>query len=102
MLGNMVMGASRALLEQVVFNKAQVTSLDWTTYPILRFVDSPNVTYQVVQRTDLPSTGSGEPPAAPIGAAIANALFDATGVRMRTAPMTPPRVREVLRAAGVK
>jgi CO/xanthine dehydrogenase Mo-binding subunit len=101
MLGNMVMGASRAIYEQVVFNRAQVTSLDWITYPIMRFVDSPNVTYKVVQRTDLPSTGSGEPPTAPIGAAIANAFFDATGVRLRSAPMTPARVRAALKAAGV-
>ena len=77
------MGASRALLEEVVFNKAQVTSLDWVTYPILRFKDSPKVSRQVVQRTDLVSTGSGEPPTRPIAAAIANAFFDATGVRIR-------------------
>jgi CO/xanthine dehydrogenase Mo-binding subunit len=101
MLGSIVMGASRALYEQVVFNRAQVTSLDWITYPIMRFTDSPKVYTQVVQRTDLPSTGSGEPPAAPIPAAIANAFFDATGVRIRTAPMTPARVRAVLKAAGV-
>jgi CO/xanthine dehydrogenase Mo-binding subunit len=100
MLGSLVMGASRALYEQVVFNRAQVTSLDWITYPIMRFTDSPNVVTKVVQRTDLPSTGSGEPPAAPIAPAIANAFFDATGVRIRTAPMTPARVRAVLKAAG--
>jgi CO/xanthine dehydrogenase Mo-binding subunit len=99
--GNLVMAASRALSEAVVFNKKQVTSLDWISYPIMRFKDSPNTKYQVVQRTDLAPTGSGEPPAAPMPAAIANAFFDATGVRIREAPMTPARVRAVLKAAGV-
>jgi CO/xanthine dehydrogenase Mo-binding subunit len=98
--GNLIMGASRALSETVVFNKAQVTSLDWVTYPIMRFKESPKTYYEIVQRRDLAPTGSGEPPAAPIPASIANAFFDATGVRIREAPMTPSRVRAVLRAAG--
>jgi nicotinate dehydrogenase subunit B len=98
--GNLVMGASRALSEAVTFNKAQVTSLDWVSYPIMRFKESPRTYYSIVQRTDLVPTGSGEPPAAPIPASIANAFFDATGVRIREAPMTPARVRAVLRAAG--
>jgi CO/xanthine dehydrogenase Mo-binding subunit len=100
MVGNMVMGSSRALLEEVVFNTERTTSLDWVSYPILRFKDSPRVTYRIVQRTDLASTGAGEPPMAPIAAAIANAFFDATGVRLREAPMTPARVRATLKAAG--
>jgi nicotinate dehydrogenase subunit B len=98
--GNLIMGASRALSEAVIFNKAQVTSLDWVSYPIMRFKESPNTHYAIVQRTDLVPTGSGEPPAAPIPASIANAFFDATGVRIREAPMTPARVRAVLKAAG--
>jgi len=98
--GNLIMGASRALSEAVIFNKAQVTSLDWVTYPIMRFKESPRTYYSIVQRTDLVPTGSGEPPAAPIPASIANAFFDATGVRIREAPMTPARVRAVLKAAG--
>ena len=56
----------------------------------------PRVSTRIVQRTDLASTGSGEPPSVPVPAAIANAFFDATGVRIRTAPMTPGRVRAVL------
>jgi len=97
--GNLVMGTSRALLEQVVDDTRRVTSLDWSTYPILRMQDAPNVTTAIVQRTDLASTGSGEPAQAPITAAIANAFFDATGVRIRQAPMTPGRARAVLAAA---
>ena len=110
----MTQGLSRALFEQLIFNKSNVTSLDWVTYPILRFKDSPNITFSIVQRTDIPAvassttaasgllaTGSGEPPTAPIAAAVANAFFDATGVRIRQAPMTPGHVRAALKAAGV-
>ena len=99
--GNLIMGTSRALLEQVAFTKTRATSLDWVSYPILRFKDSPKVSYAIVQRTELAPTGSGEPSQAPIAAAIANAFFDATGVRIREAPMTPGRVRAVLKAAGL-
>ena len=81
MIGNVIQGTSRALCEEVTFNKNQVTSLDWVTYPILRFKDAPAVTNVVVQRTDQPSLGSGEPVTCPIVGAIANAFYDATGVR---------------------
>lgn len=111
--GSIVQGASRALFEVVAFDKKRVTSLDWASYPIMRFKDAPKVTFSIIQRTDIPSvddgtvaadgvlaTGSGEAPTAPIAAAIANAFFDATGVRIRTAPMTPGRVRATLAAGG--
>jgi len=111
--GSIVQGASRALFEEVAFDKKRVTSLDWVSYPIMRFKDSPNVTFSIVQRTDIPSvdsgtvaadgvlaTGSGEAPTAPMAAAIANAFFDATGVRIREAPMTAGRVRATLAAGG--
>ncbi len=101
MSGAMIYGTSRALFEEIVFNKSRVTSLDWVTYPIMRFKSAPKVTTVVIQRTDLQSTGSGEPPNCPAGAAIANAFFDATGVRIRQAPMTPAVVRATLKAAGV-
>jgi CO/xanthine dehydrogenase Mo-binding subunit len=97
--GNLIMGASRALHEQVAFDTRRATSLDWVTYPIMRFKDHPEVRTAVVQRPELASTGSGEPAQAPVAAAIANAFFDATGVRIRQAPLTPGRVRAVL-AAG--
>ena len=93
------MGASRALHEEVPFNRRRSTALDWVSYPILRFKDAPRVSTTIVQRKDLASTGSGEPPSVPVAAAIANAFFDATGVRITTAPMTPGRVRAVLAAA---
>ena len=100
MSGNLIQGLCRGMLEEVTFDKSRVTSLDWVSYPILRFADSPPVTTVSCQRTDLPSTGSGEPVNAPVIAAVANAFFDATGVRIRQAPLTPARVRAVLKAAG--
>jgi len=102
MVGGSIMGVSRALVEAVAFSKTRVTSLDWVTYPILRFKETPTITNVVVQRKDKLPLGTGEPPICPIPAAIANAFFDATGVRIRTGPMTPARVRETLKAAGVK
>jgi nicotinate dehydrogenase subunit B len=96
--GNLVQATSRSLLEQVNFTKSRVSSTDWASYPILRFKDAPAVTAIVVNRPDMASTGSGEPPSAPTPAAIANAFFDATGIRIRQNPMTPGRVRAVLKA----
>jgi CO/xanthine dehydrogenase Mo-binding subunit len=100
MVGCLVQGCSRALLEEVRFNKVRQTSVDWVTYPILRFKDSPDVTTVVVQRADQPSTGSGEPAIAAVAAAIGNAFFDATGVRLTSMPMNPARVRAALAGAG--
>ena len=113
-VGSMTQGLSRALNEQLVYSKTNVTSLDWVTYPILRFKDAPKITFSLVQRTDIPAvatgttasagllaTGSGEPPTAPIAAAVANALFDATGVRVREAPLTPGHVKAAFKAAGI-
>jgi CO/xanthine dehydrogenase Mo-binding subunit len=98
MVGCLVQGTSRALIEEVRFTKARQTSLDWVSYPVLRFKDAPSVTTVVVQRLDLPSSGSGEPTTAAVPAAIANAFFDATGVRLYRMPMTPAYVRGALAA----
>jgi nicotinate dehydrogenase subunit B len=100
MEGGSIFGLSRVLTEEVRFNTKRVTSLDFVTYPILRFKDAPKVTNVVVQRTDKLPLGAAEPPVGPIGAAVANAFFDATGVRIREAPLTPGRVRATLKAAG--
>src|SRR5262249_42863744 len=101
MLGNLIQGASRALTEEVTFNKNQVTSIDWIGYPIMRFKDAPKVTNVLVQRTDQPSLGSGEPHTCPLVGAIANAFYDATGTRLMEAPFTSGRVRATLKAAGI-
>jgi len=100
MLGSVVQGVSRLLYEEVRFSKSYVTSTDWVTYPILRFKDSPGFTPVIVQRLDKPSLGSGEPPTCPIIGSVANAFFDATGVRLHEAPFTPARVRDTLKAAA--
>jgi CO/xanthine dehydrogenase Mo-binding subunit len=99
--GGAVWGLSRALSETFTTSKTRVTSVDWVTYPILRFKDAPKITNVIVNRPEKLPLGVGEPPCCPIPAAVANAFFDATGVRIREAPMTPARVRHVLRAAGV-
>jgi len=128
MSGAAVQGLSRALWEQPSFTKERLTSLDWVTYPLLRFKDAPKVTlvnvhpgeYVTVNpdlaegglTTDVSKgntnafangwtlTGSGEPPTAAVGSAVANAFFDATGVRIRIAPMNPANVRATLKAGG--
>jgi CO/xanthine dehydrogenase Mo-binding subunit len=106
--GAAMQGLSRGLVEAVAFDKKGVTSLDWVTYPMIRFKDAPTIHIHGLSRTDVPdpagpgsrTTGSGEPALSPVPAAVANAFFDATGVRIREAPMTPARVRAVLKAAG--
>jgi nicotinate dehydrogenase subunit B len=90
--GQLVQTASRLLKEEVTFDRTSVTSLDWNSYPVLRFEECPEVTTVVVQRLDQKSTGAGEEVMAATAAAIANAFFDATGVRMREYPFTPKRV----------
>jgi CO/xanthine dehydrogenase Mo-binding subunit len=99
-VGGIVQVASRALVEQFRYDRKSVTSSDFVTYPLLRFNDAPKVTPIVVQQSDMRTKGVGEPVSVLAGAAIANAFFDATGVRMTTAPMTPGRVRAVLGTAG--
>jgi CO/xanthine dehydrogenase Mo-binding subunit len=94
--GQLVQTVSRMLKEEVTFNRTNVTSLDWNTYPILRFEECPAVTPIVVQRLNERSTGAGEEVMAGAAAAIANAFFDATGVRMQEFPLTPKRVLAAL------
>jgi CO/xanthine dehydrogenase Mo-binding subunit len=95
--GQLVQTASRMFKEEVTFSTTGVTSLDWNSYPILRFEECPEVTPVVVQRLDQRSTGAGEEVMAAAAGAIANAFFDATGVRMREYPLTPNRVLAALR-----
>jgi len=94
--GMAIQATSRMLFEEVRFNERQVTSLDWVSYPVLRFAAHPKVTAIVVSQPNEPSLGAGEEAIPAVGAAIANAFFDATGVRMKVYPLTPERVREAL------
>ena len=94
--GCIVQTLSRALHEEVTFDRSRVTSVDWTTYPILRFPEAPAVDVILIDRPNEPLVGAGEAATAPVAAALANAVFDATGVRLRTVPFTPARVKAVL------
>jgi nicotinate dehydrogenase subunit B len=95
--GNVVQSTSRALFEEVKFDARNVTSVDWAGYPILDIMDAPeSVEVVLINRPELPPSGAGEPASRPTAAAIANAIFDATGVRLRRAPFTPERVKAAL------
>jgi nicotinate dehydrogenase subunit B len=94
---NVVQTVSRALIEEVIFDRSNVTSLDWVGYPIIRFTDAPTVDVISIDQPNLRATGSGEPSCNPIAPAIGNAVFDAVGVRLRGLPMTPNRVQAALR-----
>ena len=96
--GQVIQATSRMLHEEVDFDAAGVKSVDWASYPILRFEEAPAVTPVVISRPEHHSTGAGEEVLAATGAAIANAFFDATGVRMRERPMRPERVLAALKA----
>jgi CO/xanthine dehydrogenase Mo-binding subunit len=94
--GCIIQTLSRALFEDVKFDSQRVTSTDWASYPILTFADLPKLEIDLIQRLDQPPLGAGEAATAPVGAALANAVFDATGVRLRTIPFTPDRVKAAL------
>jgi nicotinate dehydrogenase subunit B len=98
--GNVIQGVSRALFEEVTFDEKGVTSLDWKTYPILKFSDVPEIEIVLINRPEMPALGAGEPSTIPVPAAIANAIFDATGARLREAPFTPARVLAALKGAA--
>ena len=94
--GGVIQATSWATKEGVTFNRSIVTSHDWTTYPILTFPEVPEVEVTVIDRKDEPSKGIGEPVTVPVAAAIANAIYDATGARVRELPITPERVKAAL------
>jgi nicotinate dehydrogenase subunit B len=89
--GNMVQTTSRTLIEEVKFDRSKVTSVDWSSYPILQHPDVPDVVIDLVERQTEKPWGAGEPSAAVVPSAIANAVFDATGKRMRSVPFTPQK-----------
>jgi CO/xanthine dehydrogenase Mo-binding subunit len=97
--GNVIQTVSRTLKEEVKFDRSMVTSLDWATYPILTFPEIPDIVIELIDRPTAPPWGAGEPSAAVIPSAISNAVFDATGVRLRSVPFTPAKVKTSSRAA---
>lgn len=95
--GNIIQGISRTLWEEVHFDNRNVTSVDWLTYPILDITETPEaIDVVLINRPELPPTGAGEPSIRPVAAAIANAIFDATGVRLRRVPFSPDKVKQAL------
>ncbi|CAN5399350.1 molybdopterin-dependent oxidoreductase [soil metagenome] len=95
--GNVIQSTSRALMEEVSFDRAAVTSREWGAYPIITFPDIPKIDVLMLPRQDQPPLGVGESASVPSAAAIANAIFDATGVRFREPPFTPERILAGLR-----
>jgi len=92
--GNIVQGVSRAMWEEVRFDDKNVTSVDWLTYPILDMTEAPErIDVVLINRPELAPSGAGEASTRPVAAAVANAVYDATGVRFRQAPLTPDRLK---------
>jgi nicotinate dehydrogenase subunit B len=94
--GNVIQSISRTLKEEIQFDRSGVTSLHWATYPILTFAEVPEVVIELIDRPTEPPWGAGEPASAVVPSAIANAVFDAVGVRLRSVPFTPAKVRAAI------
>jgi nicotinate dehydrogenase subunit B len=94
--GATIFATSRALKEEVKYDRAKLTSADWLSYPILRFVEVPEIQIALIDRPHEIAGGIGEPPNTTPPAAIGNAIFDATGVRIRELPYTPAKVKAAL------
>ena len=98
--GNVIQSTSRALMEEVSFERGAVATREWGAYPILRFPDLPKIDVLMLPRQDQPPLGVGESASVPSAAAIANAIYDATGVRFREPPFTPERILKGLRGGA--
>jgi CO/xanthine dehydrogenase Mo-binding subunit len=91
--GNVIQSTSRALKEQVTWDDSHITSLDWESYPILKFSEVPDMEIVLINHPDQPAVGAGEPATVTTAAALANAIFAASGARVRQIPFTPKRVK---------
>ena len=98
--GNIIQTVSRTLIEEVKWDRSMVTTLDWASYPIITFPEVPELVYDLIDRPNERPWGAGEPAAAVVPSAIANAIFDATGVRMRSVPFTPAKMKAALGSAA--
>jgi nicotinate dehydrogenase subunit B len=100
--GQVIQTVSRTLKEELKWNSSRVTSVDWASYPILRFPEVPEVIMELINRPNDPPWGVGEPAACLPPSAISNAVFDAVGVRLRSVPFTPPKVMAAMKTTGAK
>lgn len=97
--GGVLQGMSRALLEEVTWDETRVTSNDWETYNSFYLgAEMPAMEIVLINRTDVPATGAGETAITLVPAALGNAIFDATGARLREAPFTAARVKSAMAA----
>ena len=94
--GNILQTLSRVMMEEVKFDRSRVTTLDWASYPIMRFSEMPKLEIELIDRPTEKPVGAGEAACCPVGPALANAVFDATGVRLRKIPFTPERVKAAM------
>jgi CO/xanthine dehydrogenase Mo-binding subunit len=94
--GSILQTISRVLMEEVMFDRSRVVSVDWASYPILRFSAVPKIDIELIDRPTERPLGAGEAACTAVGAALANAVHDATGIRLRTVPFTPERVKTLL------
>jgi CO/xanthine dehydrogenase Mo-binding subunit len=94
--GNIIQTLSRTLHEEIVYDGNGVTTVDWASYPILTFPEVPALEFELIQRLDQPPLGVGEAASTPVPAALGNAVFDATGVRLRAVPFRADRVKAAL------
>lgn len=97
--GNIIHTLSRTLHEEVRFDRSRVISVDWNSYPVLRFPEAPAVEVALIDHPDQPPYGAGEAASAPVAAALANAVFDATGIRLRRVPFAAERMKTLLARA---
>ena len=97
--GNVIQTVSRTLLEELKWDRSTVTSLDWERYPILTFPHVPEIVMELIDRPTEKPWGAGEPTAAVVSSAISNAIFDATGMRLRSVPFTAEKVKGAWRGA---
>ena len=97
--GGAIQSASWTLKERVTFNREAITSDEWLSYPVMRFSEVPEVTVHVIDRPDEPSVGAGEAAQGPVAAALANAVHDALGVRVRELPLTADTLLRAVHAA---
>ena len=96
--GNIIQTVSRTLFEEVKFDRSHITSLDWESYPIMTFPDIPEIVMDMIDRPNERPWGAGEPSAAVVPSAISNAIFDATGMRLRSVPYSPSKMKAALQA----